>query len=141
MGVTPTFSTEEAETLINLLEKSDVPNKRDLIAKIQTTPGYLKYAGILNDVKVIWDTKLKGYHLTDIPKGEYGQLSKVIEEALELKDAMEQGQKIMCLVELSDVLGAIEGYLENHYGDMVTVTDLFNMAAATKRAFETGQRK
>jgi phosphoribosyl-ATP pyrophosphohydrolase len=95
-----------------------------------------KYEGILKDFE-----NKKGYHLTDIPKGEYGQLSKVIEEALELKDAMEQGQKIMCLVELSDILGAIEGYLENHYGDMVTVTDLFNMAAATKRAFETGQRK
>jgi len=133
--VKPTFTTEEANILIASLERSDATNRHNIIAKIQTTIGYMKYTGILSDVKP------KGYHLTDIPKGEYGQLSKVIEEALELKDAMEQGQKIMCLVELSDILGAIEGYLEKHYGDTVTVTDLFNMSNATKRAFETGQRK
>lgn len=143
MGVTPTFSVEEADALIGLLEKSNYANKRELIAKIQTTPGYLKYAGILNNIENVWNTvnPPKGYHLNNIPKGEYGEISKIIEEALELKDAMEQGQKIMCLVELSDILGAIEGYLEKYYDGKVTVTDLFNMSGATKRAFESGQRK
>ncbi|NIQ15865.1 MAG: hypothetical protein GTO02_16160 [Candidatus Dadabacteria bacterium] len=84
---------------------------------------------------------MAGYHLEQIPRGEYGEISKIIEEASELKDAMEQGQKLMCLIELSDILGAIEGYLEKHYQGKITVTDLFNMAAATKRAFESGQRK
>lgn len=152
MSVTPTFTPQEANVLIGLLEEKAkaVSGKisteyRDLIAKIQSTPGYLKYAGILSNIEVAWNTvnppKPKGYHMDDIPKGEYGEISKIIEEALELKDAMEQGQKLMCLVELSDIVGAIEGYLENHYDGKVTVTDLFNMANATKRAFESGQRK
>ena len=54
---------------------------------------------------------------------------------------MEQGQKLMCLVELSDMLGAIEGYLEKHYAGKITITDLFNMSNATRTAFETGYRK
>jgi hypothetical protein len=83
----------------------------------------------------------RGYHLSDIPHGKYGELSKVIEEALELKDAMEQGQKLMCLIELSDILGAIEGYLEKHYDKKITISDLLNMSYATKRAFESGERK
>lgn len=82
-----------------------------------------------------------GYHVAEIPRGEYGKISKIIEEAAELKDAMEQGQKLMCLIELSDILGAIEGYLEKEYEGKVTVTDLFNMSNATKRAFESGGRK
>lgn len=84
---------------------------------------------------------MAGYHVDDIPRGQYGELSKVIEEALELKDAMEQGQKLMCLIELSDILGAIEGYLEKHYEGKITITDLFNMANATRSAFESGYRK
>lgn len=84
---------------------------------------------------------MAGYHIDDIPRGEYGEISKILEEAAELKDAMEQGQKLMCLIELSDMIGAIEGYLEKYYGNKITVTDLFNMAYATKRAFESGHRK
>jgi hypothetical protein len=82
-----------------------------------------------------------GYHLTKIPRGIYGEISKILEEAAELKDAMEQGQKIMCLIELSDILGAIEGYLEKEYQGKITITDLFNISYATKRAFESGARK
>lgn len=84
---------------------------------------------------------MAGYHFNDIPRGEYGKLSKVIEEALELEDAMQQGQKLMCLIELSDILGAIEGYLEKHYDGKITITDLFDMSHATKKAFESGYRK
>ena len=83
---------------------------------------------------------MAGYHVAEIKRGEYGELSKVLEEAEELKDAMEQGQKLMCLIELSDMLGAIEGYLEKHYAG-ITMTDLFNMSNATRRAFESGHRK
>ena len=82
-----------------------------------------------------------GYHLTEIPRGEYGEISKILEEAAELKDAMEQGQKLMCLIELSDLLGAIEGYIEKEYEGKITIDDLFNMSYATKRAFESGRRK
>lgn len=82
-----------------------------------------------------------GYHMEEIPRGEYGEISKILEEAAELKDAMEQGQKLMCLIELSDLLGAIEGYMEKEYEGKVTVTDLWNMSQVTKRAFESGRRK
>lgn len=48
------------------------------------------------------------YHLQSIHSGEYGEISKIEEELLELKDAKQQGVRIMELNELSDLLGAIE---------------------------------
>jgi hypothetical protein len=84
---------------------------------------------------------MAGYHIAEITRGTYGEISKILEEAEELKDAMEQGQKLMCLVELSDMLGAIEGYLEKHYAGKITIDDLFNMSNATRTAFESGYRK
>jgi hypothetical protein len=139
--VKPVFSVEEANTLIQLLEvearkdgkRSDY--YRDIIGKIQCTTGYLEHSGIK------CDQPAPGYHLTEIPRGTYGEISKILEEAAELKDAMEQGQKLMCLVELSDLYGAIEGYLEKEYQGKITMTDIHNMAYATIRAFESGQRK
>jgi hypothetical protein len=82
-----------------------------------------------------------GYHLSEIPKGEYGELSKIEEELFELKDAISQGNKIMSLVELSDMLCAIEGYLDREYEGKITMTDLARMAEATRRAFKSGARK
>jgi hypothetical protein len=62
-----------------------------------------------------------------------------LEEVEEFKDALEQGVTLMALVELSDILGAIEGFLElNH--PTISVTDLINMSDVTKRAFKSGQR-
>ena len=52
------------------------------------------------------------YHLRSIEKGTIGELSKVYEEIEEVKDSDEQGVDLMVLVELSDVIGAIESYLE-----------------------------
>lgn len=51
----------------------------------------------------------QGYHLAIIPQGEYGEVSKVIEEIHEAMDAYNQGNTVMCLVELSDVVLAMEG--------------------------------
>jgi hypothetical protein len=68
---------------------------------------------------------LPGYHLTDFPKGEYGEFSKIDEELQEYRDSMRQGVKIMALVELSDLYGAIEAYLQNHH-QMMTMADLRN---------------
>lgn len=54
-------------------------------------------------------------HLAPIVKGQLGKVSKIEEELAELKDALEQGNPIMALVELSDLYGAMEAYLkENH---------------------------
>ena len=81
-----------------------------------------------------------GYHLRQIPKGKLGELSKIQEELEEAMDADEQGSAIMVLVELSDLVGAIEAYLLHHHPS-VSLSDLQKMAAITKRAFESGRRQ
>lgn len=81
----------------------------------------------------------KGYHIEDIKKGVLGEISKIQEELDELKDAQSQGVKIMELVELSDLVGAIELYLDKHH-EGISLDDLIRMKDITKRAFENGHR-
>lgn len=82
---------------------------------------------------------MAGYHLRDIPRGTYGELSKIKEEIEEIEDSIEQGSKIMEIVELSDLYGAISGYLEKHH-PTVTMEDLRIMSSITQRAFKSGAR-
>ncbi len=81
----------------------------------------------------------KSYHLKDIPKGEIGSYSKINEEFLEFKDAVTQENKLMALQELSDLIGAVEMYLENNFKN-ISLEDLIKMKEATRRAFESGKR-
>lgn len=81
-----------------------------------------------------------GYHIAVIPKGELGEFTKVLEEFNELQDALDQGSKVMALVELSDMMGAIQAYLDNHFPGF-TIDDLKKFSNITKRAFENGHRK
>ncbi len=83
--------------------------------------------------------KLPGYHLADIEKGELGEISKIREELEELTDAVQQGVRVMELVELSDLIGAIEAYVEKHHPGY-TLNDLRAMQAVTARAFNNGRR-
>lgn len=78
-----------------------------------------------------------GYHLTDIPKGKIGTISKIEEELNELKDAEKQSSKIMKMVELSDLYGAIEEYAITQG---LTMDDLKKFSNITKRAFKNGRR-
>lgn len=80
-----------------------------------------------------------GYHLRQIAKGQIGEVSKIIEEAEELLDAHEQGIKIMELVELSDLYGAMVRYLETHHPGM-KMKDIKKMHEVTRRAFDNKQR-
>lgn len=81
-----------------------------------------------------------GYHKREIEKREFGTSGKIMEEVEEFMDAKEQGIRLMELQELSDLLGAVEGYLEkNHQG--YTLDDLIKMSKVTRRAFESGRRK
>lgn len=80
-----------------------------------------------------------GYHLADIPRGKLGELSKIEEEVAELRDANTQGVKIMELVELSDLIGAVRCYLSEHHPD-TTLDDLVKMSDVTARAFHNGHR-
>lgn len=54
-----------------------------------------------------------GYHILNIEKGIPGEASKIIEEAFEFLDAENQQCKLMCLIELSDLLGALRLFFEN----------------------------
>lgn len=81
-----------------------------------------------------------GYHLTEITRGEYGEISKLEEELAELKDSVKQGNRIMELIELSDLIGAISGYLEKYHTGFF-IEDLIIMAKATDRAFKDGTRQ
>jgi hypothetical protein len=84
---------------------------------------------------------MAGYHVKDIAPGKFGELSKIREEVEEAFDAEEQGNRLMVLVELADIIGAIDGYLFEKYGEAVTLQDLITMSDATRRAFVTGHRK
>ncbi len=81
-----------------------------------------------------------GYHISTIKKGELGYSSKIMEEVLELIDAEKQGSKVMAIIELSDLIGAIEAYLRVQTKN-ITLQDLEKMAHITKRAFDNGHRK
>lgn len=81
-----------------------------------------------------------GYHITAIPKGVLGCSSKILEEILELQDAELQNCKIMALVELADLYGAIKMYLDKNCPS-TTMADLEKMSAITQRAFTSGKRK
>lgn len=78
------------------------------------------------------------YHKTEIPKGVFGEFSKIEEECLELKDAVEQGCRILQLVELSDLYGAMEEFISLNY--YMTMDDLKQMSDLTKSAFREGKR-
>ena len=80
-----------------------------------------------------------GYHLRTIPRGEVGELTKVAEELAEALDAEEQAVQVMVILELSDLVGAIELYLEKHQPG-ITLDDLIKMARVTQRAFRSGAR-
>lgn len=80
-----------------------------------------------------------GYHISEIKKGVLGRASKIQEELDELKDAEEQCCKIMVLVELSDLYGAIKHYLKGNFPD-IQMEDLEKMSSITERAFKNGRR-
>ena len=78
------------------------------------------------------------YHLREIKRGVFGHASKITEEHEEFLEALEQGNPVMALVELTDMIGAIEAYaVQNH---AITLDELINMKNATKRAFESKTR-
>lgn len=60
------------------------------------------------------------FHKRKIPKGSYGELSKIVEEVEEALDADEQGLRLMLLLELSDIIGAVDGVLKKHFPNFTT---------------------
>jgi hypothetical protein len=80
-----------------------------------------------------------GYHLAPIAKGVLGEPSKILEEVHELIDAVAQDARVMELVELSDLMGAVEAFLQKRHPGY-TLDDLMTFSAITKRAFVNGHR-
>ena len=79
-----------------------------------------------------------GYHTKFIEKGEIGEFSKIREEFEELRDAESQEDKILIICELSDLIGAIECYAEQHYN--LSIDDLKRFSDKTKSSFLEGKR-
>jgi hypothetical protein len=79
-----------------------------------------------------------GYHTRKIEKGVVGEASKIREEFEEFMDAVKQNNRVMELVELSDMVGAIELYIKRYDMD---IHDLLIMSEATQSAFREGDRK
>ncbi len=78
-----------------------------------------------------------GYHTKEIEKGVLGEFSKIREEYEELEDAILQGDSILTLCELSDMIGAIEEYLRRWNMDLHT---LKSFSDKTKSAFKENKR-
>ena len=79
-----------------------------------------------------------GYHKIKIPKGIFGEITKIDEEYLEFKDAVESNNPVMALMELSDLLGAIAEFSKKHH--KIELSDLIKMSETTRSAFEDGTR-
>jgi hypothetical protein len=80
----------------------------------------------------------KGYHQEYIQKGVIGEVSKISEEYLEFIDSVKQDNQIMSLVELSDLIGAIDAYISKFN---LSINDLKTMSDVTKKVFLEGVRK
>jgi len=79
----------------------------------------------------------KGYHSKNIKKASLGTFDKIKEEFLEAEDARKQNCAIMVLLELSDLIGAIEEYVKKYN---LVIDDVIKMNQITKRAFKNGFR-
>lgn len=79
-----------------------------------------------------------GYHIEKIEKGEIGKFSKIKEEFEELEDAFNQGDKILQICELTDLIGAIEFYIKNNFN--LTIEDLKKFSDKTISAFKENKR-
>ena len=66
-----------------------------------------------------------------------GEPSKIREEFEEFEDAIAQDNLIMAIMELSDMLGAMELYLQTYNLELV---DLIIMKDKTKETFISGRR-
>lgn len=78
------------------------------------------------------------YHTRDIEKGIIGEFSKIKEEFEEAEDAFKQGDSILTICELSDMVGAIEEYIKRWNLDLIS---LKQFSDKTKSAFREGKRK
>lgn len=75
------------------------------------------------------------WHVNDIEKGVYGELSKIREELEEAEDALNNGNTLMMLIELSDIIGAVEGIAEKYN---LSITELKTFSDKVKEFKKEG---
>lgn len=78
------------------------------------------------------------YHKREIKKGVIGEFSKIVEEVEELLDAHDQNNNVLMIVELTDLIGAIELFTLNKFN--LSIQDLKDFSDLTKSAFIEGKR-
>jgi hypothetical protein len=143
------FHQIEATECITLVSRDAVVKELATIVK-PIASGHVCPFALKLDKDYLWDLiaqlcedrverPTSGYHLTDIPKGVLGEASKIEEEVREFMDAVRQKVDVMALIELADLIGAVEAWLAAKHPTF-TIDDLKAMAKVTKRAFVSGRR-
>ncbi len=135
--VTLQTRTEELKTKARVLTRAGIPSSNPFDRSIDAETLWNYIEELLPRTPPMVDNP--GYHLREIPRGELGEGSKIQEEVSEFLDAAEQGSRVMELVELSDMLGATQAYLDRHHPGY-TLDDLRTFSGITQRAFESGHR-
>lgn len=135
--VTLQTRTEELKTKARVITRAGVPSSNPFDRAIDTDTLWNYIEDLLPRTPHVVENP--GYHLREIPRGELGEGSKIQEEVSEFLDAIEQGSRVMELVELSDMLGATQAYLDKHHPGY-TLDDLRTFCGITKRAFASGRR-
>ena len=79
-----------------------------------------------------------GYHTKEFKKGKIGEFSKIKEEFEELLDAFNQGDKVLQICELTDLVGAIDLYTRDKFN--LNIKDLIKFSKKTQQAFKEGKR-
>jgi hypothetical protein len=80
---------------------------------------------------------MSGYHVTAIKKSGVLSPYKLVEESIEFVDALASGNRIMAMVELSDLYGMVK-QMANRLN--VTIEDIDAMSKATTDAFASKSR-
>jgi hypothetical protein len=143
------FHVIEAKECITLVERREIVKDMATIVKPLAAGHVCPFATKIAE-SVLWDyiaelvedrvRDPKGsYHLKHIKRGVFGEASKIVEETEEFVDALKQNNDVMALIELSDQIGAIRGWLEK-YHPTITLDHLITMNDATTRAFVNGHR-
>lgn len=78
-----------------------------------STEVYKKYSSLKFNKKI-------SFHELPIRKGIYGEISKIQEEVDEAIDSSVRGHRVMLLLELADIIGAIDGMLLKQFPEFTT---------------------
>lgn len=108
------------------MDSADLPT-RDPITGLCNWPDNF-FNDVSGDTTTMPTRKHGSFHIAAIPKGTLGEFSKIKEEVLEAEDAIAQRNKVMELVELSDLVGAIDLYMEKHW-PQIGLTGLIQMSS------------